>query len=810
MIDTRETMRTTEKPKVKPIRKRLSMSAGTDKRLERLGLGVVRLDRALTIIQVSDLAAAQLRKSKYDLEGRPLSSAVPEENAKRITDACAEGLKTGAVIKFEMHVPGHPGRWVSCRCLPEDDGPSLVLEDVTAEKKAGDEALNKEREARRRLEIVYDSIPVGMCLLDPDMRCVKVNEYLARMNGLPADEHRGRSVREIMPLLADRIEATARGVIESGRPRFGVEFQEPLESPGGSTQTWITHWIPVADESGRRVGVNIVLQNITELKDAIKALKGSEERYRTLHDTLVQGVIELDEQNRIVSANSAAETIIGLDLQEMYGRELPEALSWMPDIGCEDDPLCAATFEKLQALKEGASCRNQVISFTNPKLGRQRWISVDCVPRFGTAGDERKGAFVFFSDITDLKRAQDVLRDAGRKLQKKMRRDIVRLASAVESAGEGIVLLSPSLTIEYVNTAFEQMSGYRRRDLVGKSPDTLGEYFMGDRSQDILGKIVAQGKAWSGCRRRKRKTGEIIEVNLSVSPIRDESGSIINYIAVVRDVTREIMLQRKVAEIQKTEDIGNLAGGIAHDLKNIFTPIILNTETALADLDKDETIRPMLQETLQAARLGSDLVSQIVTFGRKQVREKHPVAASSVLSESVAFLRSVLPSTIEIRHRSAVGRARIMADPIQIKQVLINLGDNAGYAMRKKGGMLDVVAGRAVLSEEEASGISPELPAGNYVRILVRDTGEGMDEQTVSRVFEPFFTTKKPTEGAGMGLAIAREIVRDHRGEITVWSRKGKGTTFSVFLPVLQVSGKEGKDRESLSADAPKARRRHV
>jgi len=121
-----------------------------------------------------------------------------------------------------------------------------------------------------------------------------------------------------------------------------------------------------------------------------------------------------------------------------------------------------------------------------------------------------------------------------------------------------------------------------------------------------------------------------------------------------------------------------------------------------------------------------------------------------------------------------------------------------------------VVAGRAVLSEEEASGISPELSAGNYVRILVRDTGEGMDEQTVSRVFEPFFTTKKTTEGTGMGLAIAREIVRDHRGEITVWSRKGKGTTFTVFLPVLQVSGKEGKDREGLSADASKARRRHA
>ncbi|HRS57513.1 MAG TPA: ATP-binding protein, partial [Desulfomonilia bacterium] len=278
----------------------------------------------------------------------------------------------------------------------------------------------------------------------------------------------------------------------------------------------------------------------------------------------------------------------------------------------------------------------------------------------------------------------------------------------------------------------------------------------------------------------------IMEVDLTVSPVWDEEGAVINYVALVHDMTQEARLHEQMTEVQKIEALGRLAGGIAHELKNIFTPIVLNTETVLDDIDKDSHLHPMLEETKQAALLGNDLVKQIVAFSRRQVREKRPVDIASIVTEALAFLRSALPSTIEIHRRISEGLPRAMADPVQIKQVLINLGENAGHAMRSKGGLLDVNVARSFLNEEDALRISPDLAPGVYVRIMVRDTGEGMDDETLNCAFEPLFTTWKRAGGTGMGLAIARRIVMDHQGAITAWSRPGRGATFSILLPAIE------------------------
>ncbi|HON39418.1 MAG: PAS domain-containing protein [Pseudomonadota bacterium] len=764
----------------------LHPSSGAQEILESLGIGTLHLDSGFLIVYASERAARLLHKTKGEIQGKSLDHVIPGGLADRILDGCRKASVRSAPVTGELLWREPSPRRIFYRCLRRGKGFDLFLEDITSRKKAEEEACMKERKARLALEGILDSLPVGIGILDTHMRITMINDSLAAMFGSPASKISGRPLREVAPVFAHRIEHISQSVVESGRPRFGVELESPPGDYGGPARTWISHYIPVSDNEGRTAGVAVVLQNITELKEALDALKDSEERYRLLHDTMNQGVVEFDQAHRVVAANPAAEKITGLDLGEMCGLSLQEVLSRLPEFHCEEDPQYREDHIPLQSLATQHPFRNRVVRFRHPRLGQQRWVSVDNIPRSSPGGQKPGGAFVTISDITELKDAQRLLKEAHERLEKKMRYDTTRLASAVEQAGEGIVLINPALVIEYVNPAFERFSGYHRDELVGSHIAALGEYFMGDDYQDILTRITAEQAPWTGRRKRRRKSGEIMEVDLTVSPVWDEEGAVINYVALVHDMTQEARLHEQMTEVQKIEALGRLAGGIAHELKNIFTPIVLNTETVLDDIDKDSHLHPMLEETKQAALLGNDLVKQIVAFSRRQVREKRPVDIASIVTEALAFLRSALPSTIEIHRRISEGLPRAMADPVQIKQVLINLGENAGHAMRSKGGLLDVNVARSFLNEEDALRISPDLAPGVYVRIMVRDTGEGMDDETLNCAFEPLFTTWKRAGGTGMGLAIARRIVMDHQGAITAWSRPGRGATFSILLPAIE------------------------
>ncbi len=776
-------MQTTEEQGKRGTHKALHATSGAEEVLDALGIGTVRLDSGFLITHVSDRAAGLLQKTRHELQDRPFDREVPGMLAGRILEGCRQALRGSAPVTGEFLWQGPSPRWISYRCLRRGKDVDLFLEDVTVRKNTEEKACNEERRARLALEGIYDSLPVGMCILDTEMHVAMINGSLAAMFGSSAAEIAGRPLREVVPVFAHRIEQVSRSVVESGRPRFGVELESPPGTYGGPARTWISHYLPVPDSEGKTAGVNIVLQNITELKETLNALRDSEERYRLLHDTMNQGVVEFDQGNRVVAANPAAEEITGLELREMCGLSLHEIFARLPEFHCEEDLQCLKNPLPVQALGTENPLRNWIIRFRHPRLEQQRWVSVDTIPRFLPGGDEPGGAFVIFSDITELKDAQEQLREAHARLEKKMRYDTTRLASAVEQAGEGIVLINPELVIEYVNPAFERFSGYHRDELVGRHIASLGEYFMGDDYRDILARIIHEQEPWTGHRKRRRKSGAVMEVDLTVSPVWDDDGEVINYVAVVHDMTREARLHEQMIEIQKMEAVGRLAGGIAHELKNIFTPVVLNMETALTDLDEDSPVRPMLEETKQAALLGNDLVRRIVNFSRRHTREKRPVDVSSVVTDAVSFLRSALPSTIEIQKQIKEGLPRVMADPDQIRQVLVNLGENAGHAMRAEGGLLDVSVSRTTLGEEDAAQITPRLSPGVYVRIMVRDTGEGMDEETLKYAFEPLFTTRKRAGGSGMGLAVVRGIVMDHQGAITAWSRPGRGTTVSVLLP---------------------------
>ncbi len=245
--------------------------------------------------------------------------------------------------------------------------------------------------------------------------------------------------------------------------------------------------------------------------------------------------------------------------------------------------------------------------------------------------------------------------------------------------------------------------------------------------------------------------------------------------------------EEQLWQAQKIEAIGTLAGGIAHDFNNLLAAIIANTETALFDLPLGSPVRESLEEVVKAGIRGRDLVKQILSFSRKSEKKQKVLKLGPLITETFTFLRSSLPTTIEMDLHLETNSDVIDADPSQIQQILMNLCTNATYAMRGKMGKIEVGLETITLDSKDFLP-DKEMSPGDYLVLTVKDTGSGMDEEVRRRIFEPFFTTKSPGEGTGLGLSVVYGIVKSHKGGITVQGEPGKGSVFKVYLPKAQTA----------------------
>ncbi|MEE9612293.1 MAG: response regulator, partial [Desulfatiglandales bacterium] len=275
--------------------------------------------------------------------------------------------------------------------------------------------------------------------------------------------------------------------------------------------------------------------------------------------------------------------------------------------------------------------------------------------------------------------------------------------------------------------------------------------------------------------------------------VDESSGQTIRVLGTVQDITeRKRMeeekrtLEAKLRQAQKMEAIGTLAGGIAHDFNNILTPIIGYAEMVLECLPEGSLDRAHQEKVILAGQRAKDLVNQILTFSREAEQEKKPVQLHVITREALKLLRSSIPSTIDIRQNIQPDCGAVLADPIQLHQVLMNLCTNAYHAMREDGGILEISVSEVTIGPDDYVtdlGLSP----GKYLRVEISDTGCGMSTDTQERIFDPYFTTKEKGGGTGLGLSVVHGIVKNHGGHITVYSEPGKGSTFHVYFPVLPV-----------------------
>ena len=511
-------------------------------------------------------------------------------------------------------------------------------------------------------------------------------------------------------------------------------------------------------------------------ESACERLKASEVSYRRLFEAARDGILILDaDTGQITDVNPFLLELLGFSHSEIVGKTVGE-LSPFRDVVSNQDVL-----ERLQ--KEGCVRYDDLPLKT--KDGRS--VDVEFVSNVYQAGNK----WVIqcnIRDITARRRAEE---------------SNARLAMAVEQAAETIVITDTDGAILYANPAFEKTTGYTLAEARGQNPRILKSGKQDAELYRRMWETLRRGESWSGHFINKRKDGTFYEEEATISPIRDTKGATVNYVAVKRDVTREMQLEARFRQSQKMESIGQLAGGIAHDFNNFLAVMMMQTELCLMVSNTPEEVREGLGEIRTAAERASNLTRQLLLFSRQQIMQRRILDLNEVVTGLARMLRRIIGENVSLELRLRSAPLLTHADAGMLDQVLMNLAVNARDAM-PTGGRLIIETAEKVIDTEQAS-LSLEASPGRFVWLSVSDTGCGIPPENMSRIFEPFFTTKEAGRGTGLGLATIFGIVKQHRGWVKVYSELGRGTTVQVFLPASDASKGQGSPKET-ATPAPRGR----
>jgi len=492
----------------------------------------------------------------------------------------------------------------------------------------------------------------------------------------------------------------------------------------------------------------------------------SEIRYRRLFEAARDGILIVDaETGEINDVNPFLIELMGMSREKILKKKV-----W--EIGTFKDIF--ANKEKFLELQNLGYVRYHNLPL-QAVSGRK--IQVEFISNVYLEGP-RKVIQCNIRDNTERKRAADELR---------------RFKTAIDQVGESIFITDPKGTILFVNPAFEDSTGFRREEVVGKNPRLLKSGKMDKAFYREMWKTISSGHTWKGRITNQHKDGTFHELDEIISPIRDDRGRIVNYVAVKRDVTENIRLEDELRQSQKMESVGRLAGGVAHDFNNLLTAINGFAEYAREGLPEGDQRRNDLTQVLAAGAQAVRLTRQLLAFSRKQVLNPKVLDINAEVGATVNLLKRLIGEDIKIDTRLAEHPCLVKVDAGQIEQVFLNLAINARDAM-PTGGTL-ILETEIVSADEASVSIDPGLQRGPLVCLSVRDTGCGMTDEVKTHLFEPFFTTKEMGKGTGLGLCMVYGIVKQSGGDIKVESSLDHGTTFRIYFSQIEART-QSKDKD--------------
>jgi len=562
-------------------------------------------------------------------------------------------------------------------------------------------------------------------------------------------------IRRYVPLLAVFLVVTAGGVwlwaVSVERRR---RAEEELRKAHDELEERVEERTLELHRSNEQLREEIAERTLTE-----EALQMSEERFRSTFEQAAVGIAHVAPDGTWLRVNQKLCDIVGYAREELLPKTFQD-ITYPDDLETDLKHVAQMLTGEIQTY----SMEKRYIR----KDGSLVWINLTV----SLVRDASEAPDYFISVVEDISR------------RKSAEQSLVRLATVLEQAAESVMITDTDANIEYVNPAFERITGYSREEVMGKNPRLLRGGERDNRFYKQMWDTLRRGEVWAGRLISKKKDGTLFQEQATISPVRDAAGTVVNYVAVKRDVTQEVELEKQLYKAQKMEAIGTLAGGIAHDFNNLLTVTSGYAELLLLEMKEEDPGYSDLQKVLHASRRGAELVKNLLTFSRKQETEFRPLNLNHEVKQMADLLARSIPKMVDIQLQLGDRLKTIDGDSGQIGQILMNLGVNAGHAM-PDGGRLTITTGN-VSVDEAYSKTEVGCTPGEYVALTVADTGHGMDQETLEHIFEPFFTTKAPGEGTGLGLATVYGIVKKHGGYIACHSSRGQGTVFQIYFPIAE------------------------
>ena len=652
--------------------------------------------------------------------------------------------------------------------LKRKDGTKVDVEILTHPVKIGDENrvlgiardITYRKQAERELllkNIVFDTSIVANSTADLKGIINQANDSFVRMWGYKSKNE--VISKPILHFIQDGKEAEA---IISSLDKTGKWVGEyTARKKDGSTFIANANATILHDETGKKVGYQSSVQDITDRKKAEEMLQESEKKYRTLLETTSEGCWMIGPERKTMEVNESLCKMLGYSQDEIIGKT---PFDFVDD---ENRKIFVEQTSKISTTPH----RSYEIT-----LKKKNGKDLPTYFNATTIRDESgvvQGSFALITDVTEKKQIEE---------------ERNRLAVCIEQSVESVFITDRDGRIQYINPAFERVTGYSREETIGQTPRILKSGKHDALFYKQMWHTLTSGNTWHGRITNRKKDGSFYETEATISPISDKSGRITNFVSIKRDITDQIALEAQLQRAQKMEAIGALAGGVAHDLNNVLSGIVSYPELLLLDLPEDSPLRKPILTIQTSGQKAADIVQDLLTLARRGVVATEVVNLNQVInsylkSPECEKLKEFHPDT-KIKTNLETYLLNIMGSSVHLSKTVMNLVSNATKAMPDGGNIFISTESRYI---DRPIGGYDEVEEGDYVVLTVSDTGVGIPTEDLERIFEPFYTKKKMgRSGTGLGMAVVWGTVKDHKGYIDIQSVEGKGTTFTFFFPVTR------------------------